>query len=244
MSKKNIYLIQVGFAFDRSLYFPCAAGAIAAYALEDDFVKNTYEFKEFIFKRDKLDTVVSGMEEPFLAGFSCCVWNFEYNKALAKKLKTACPECIVVFGGHNIPDGSSLLEEEDYIDILVHGEGEEPFLALLKALPMVNLSSVPNIAYREHSSIVETKKKDSSDIENYPSPYLSGVFDRLIGENPDVEFLAVLETNRGCPFSCSYCDWCAGKAVRLFPMERIKAEIQWMSDKKIVKLFRGHLKGF
>jgi radical SAM superfamily enzyme YgiQ (UPF0313 family) len=237
MSKKSIYLIQVGFAFDRSLYFPCAAGAIAAYALADDFVKQTYEFKEFIFKREKLDAVISGMEEPFLAGFSCCVWNFEYNKALAKKLKTAFPECLIVFGGHNIPEGSSLLEEEDYIDVLVHGEGEEPFLELLKALPKANLPTVPNIAYREHSSIVETKKEDSSDIENYPSPYLSGVFDRLISKNPDVDFLAVLETNRGCPFSCSYCDWCAGKAVRFFPMERIKAEIRWMSDNKIEYCF-------
>ena len=238
MNKKNIYLIQVGFAFDRSLYFPSAAGAIAAYALQDDFVKQTYDFKEFIFKREKLDTVISGMDAPFLAGFSCCVWNFEYNKALAKRLKASFPECIVVFGGHNIPEGSSLIEEESYIDILVHGEGEEPFHELLKALPAANLSCVPNIAFRgNHNTIIETEKKDFSDIDNYPSSYLSGVFDHLVGDNPDVDFLAVLETNRGCPFSCSYCDWCAGKAVRFFPMERIKAEIQWMSDNKIEYCF-------
>ena len=238
MSKKNIYLIQVGFAFDRSLYFPCAAGAIAAYALEDDFVKNTYEFKEFIFKREKLDTVIFRLDEPFLAGFSCCVWNFEYNKALAKKLKVAFPECVIVFGGHNISEGSSLLDEEPYIDILVHGEGEEPFLELLKALPDADLKSVPNIAYRgKQNTMIETTKEDSFDIESYPSPYLSGIFDLLISDNPDVDFLAVLETNRGCPYSCSYCDWCAGKAVRFFPMERIKAEIQWMSDKKIEYCF-------
>lgn len=238
MCKKNIYLVQVGFAFDRSLYFPSAAGAIAAYALQDDFVNQAYEFKEFLFKREKIDTVVSRMAEPFLVGFSCCVWNFEYNKAFAKKLKVAFPECIIVFGGHNIPGNSSLLEEESSIDVLVHGEGEEPFLELLKALPGSGLQCVPNISYHDNQGrIFETSEKSYPDIENYPSPYLSGVYDRLISENPDVDFLAVLETNRGCPYNCSYCDWCAGKSVRFFPMERVKAEIKWLSDHKIEYCF-------
>lgn len=238
MRKKNIYLIQVGFAFDRSLYFPCAAGALAAYAQQDDFVKATYEFKELIFKRERLDDVLSRLEEPYLVGFSCCVWNYEYNKALAKKVKAAYPKCIVVFGGHNVAENGSLLEEESSVDILVHGEGEEPFLELLKALPDSDLQGVSNISYRDDSgNAVKTPVKDYPDIDSYPSPYLSGMYDSLILENPDVEFLGVLETNRGCPYSCSYCDWCAGKAVRFFPMERVKAEIAWLSKNKIEYCF-------
>lgn len=238
MCKKNIYLVQVGFAFDRSLYFPSAAGAIAAYARRDKFVDQEYEFKEFLFKREKIDTVISRLEEPYLIGFSCCVWNYEYNKAFANKLKSSYPECVVVFGGHNIPGSSSLLEEERSIDILVHGEGEKPFLELLKALPASDLQSVPNISYRDnYGRIFETSDKNFPDIENYPSPYLSGVYDCLISKNPDVDFLAVLETNRGCPYDCSYCDWCAGKAVRFFPMDRVKAEIKWLSDNKIEYCF-------
>ena len=87
MRKKNIYLIQAGFAFDQSLYFPCAAGALAAYALQDAVIRERYVFKDFIFRREKLDEAAGRMESPFLAGFSCCVWNYEYNKALAKKIK-------------------------------------------------------------------------------------------------------------------------------------------------------------
>lgn len=238
MLKKNLYLIQVGFAFDRSLYFPCAAGALVAYAQQDDFVKANYEFKELIFKRERLDAVISRLENPYLVGFSCCVWNYEYNKALAKKLKVAYPECIVIFGGHNVPDNGALLEEEDSVDILVHGEGEEPFLDLLKALPGPALHTVPNISYRDQSgNTVKTPAKDYPDIDSYPSAYLTGVYDSLILENPDVDFLAVLETNRGCPYSCSYCDWCASKTVRFFPMERIKAEVAWLSSNKIEYCF-------
>lgn len=102
MSKKNIYLVQVGFAFDKSLYLPLAAGVLAAFALQDNYVRETYDFKDFIFRREKLDDVVSRMEKPVLVGFSCCVWNFEYNKALARKVKQAFPDTLILFGGHNI----------------------------------------------------------------------------------------------------------------------------------------------
>ena len=238
MSKKNIYLVQVGFAFDRSLYFPCAAGALVAYAQQDGFIKATYEFKEFIFKRERLDDVISRLEKPYLVGFSCCVWNYEYNKALAKKLKAAYPQCIVVFGGHNVTDSGYLLKDESSVDILVHGEGEEPFLELLKALLDSTLHIVPNISYRDNfGNAVKTATKDYPDIANCPSPYLSGVYDSLILNNPDVDFLGVLETNRGCPYSCSYCDWCTSKVVRFFPMERVKAEIAWLSKNKIEYCF-------
>jgi putative methyltransferase len=238
MSKKNVYFVQVGFAFDQSLYFPCAVGAIAAYAWQNDFVKTEYELKEFIFKREAIDSIIYRLEKPYLAAFSSCVWNFEFNKALAKKIKTVYPECLVIFGGHNIPDDNSVLEENQFVDILVHGEGEEPFLELLKALPSKSFQIVPNISFKgNNGTLIKTNRTNYKNIENYPSPYLSGVFDNLMQQNPAVDFLAVLETNRGCPFNCSYCDWCAGRVVRFFPMEKVKAEIEWLSDKKIEYCF-------
>lgn len=237
MRKKNVYLIQAGFAFDRSLYFPCAAGALAATALQDDAIRERYAFKDFIFKREKLDAVVERMENPCLAGFSCCVWNYEYNKALAKKIKAAYPECIIVFGGHNITPSGAMLETEECVDILVHGEGEVAFAQLLRALNTGDLHAVPGLSYREKGNIINTPEAEPPALEHFPSAYLSGVFDTLKAENPDTDFLAVLETNRGCPYRCSYCDWCAGKSVRFFPMERIKAEIDWLAENKIEYCF-------
>lgn len=237
MPMKNIYLVQVGFAFDRALYFPCAVGALASYALQDEFICETYEFKEFIFKREPLDSIISRLQEPYMVGFSTCIWNHEFNKALAKKIKDIYPDCIILFGGHNVPADDSLILQESYIDICMHGEGEEPFSKLLKALPTGNLADVPNITYKKSGRVIKNERLNFKHIENYPSAYLSGVFDKLIAENPDVEFLTVLESNRGCPFSCSYCDWCAGKAVRHFPMERVKAEIDWLAKNKIEYCF-------
>lgn len=40
-----------------------------------------------------------------------------------------------------------------------------------------------------------------------PSPYLTGIFDPLMKANPDQQWIGLLETNRGCPFKCSFCYW-------------------------------------
>lgn len=236
MEKKNIYLVQVGFAFDSSLYLPYAVGTLAAYAFARDGIKNEYSLRELIFKREKLNSVVSRLDEPFVVAFSCYIWNFEYNKALAKRIKAAYPGCCIVFGGHNISEGS-LPPDSDYVDVFMFGEGEESFAELLEALPSGDLSGVSNIAYRKSGDVIHTVRRQYPSLENYPSPYLSGVFDDIMAQNPDVDFLSVLETNRGCPYNCAYCDWCSGRKVRQFPLEKVEREIEWLSEHKIEYCF-------
>ncbi len=236
MSRKNIYFVQVGFAFDSSLYLPYAVGTLAAYAFADDGIKNEYSLCELIFKREKLDSIVSRLDEPYLVAFSCYIWNFEFNKALAQKIKAAYPDCHIVFGGHSISE-TDLPLNTDYIDIFMFGEGEESFAALLKALPNGDLSTVPNIAYRRGGELTHTERNQFPSLDNYPSPYIAGVFDDIMAKNPDVDFLGILETNRGCPYSCSYCDWCSGRKLRLFPLKKVESEIEWLSEHKIEYCF-------
>ena len=130
---KNIYFIQVGFAFDKSVYLPYATGTIIAYCKSRPDLAAEYDFKEIIFRRDDIEKIVDGMESPYLAAFSTYVWNVEFNKALAKAVKERYPECIIVFGGHSVSDRMEFLEK-DYIDILSLGEGEEVTANLLTAL--------------------------------------------------------------------------------------------------------------
>ncbi len=229
--------MQVGFDFDKSVYLPCAAGAIIAYSMQDEEITDRYDFADIIFKREKLSSALSKLDGAYLAAFSCSVWNMEYNRALAKELKRTNPDCITVFGGHNVSDNCKLFETDEYIDILMFGEGEEPFAALLKAFEHGDISAVPNIAYKTADGIHKTEREYYTDISVYPSACLTGVFDKIIAENPDTDFLAVLETNRGCPYSCAYCDWCAGKKLRLFPMEKVMGEIRWLSENKIEYCF-------
>ena len=45
-------------------------------------------------------------------------------------------------------------------------------------------------------------------------------------------FSAVLETNRGCPYGCTFCDWGSAtrSRIRTFPLDRIEAELDWIAD--------------
>ena len=234
---KNIYFVQVGFGFDGSVYLPYAVGTMIAYCKKDNRINAEYNFADIIFCRDKLDVAESKIVDPYIVAFSCSVWNAEYNKALAKRIKERYPESIIVFGGHSVDESGIMLDEENYIDILMFGEGEETFASLLNNLSVGSVSDVKNIAFRDGDQTVRTDREHYSDISDYPSPYLTGIFDGIMAENPDLEFLAVLETNRGCPYNCAYCDWCAGRKVRFFPMEKVLSEIEWLSEHKISYCF-------
>lgn len=235
---KNVYFVQVGFAFDKSVYLPYATGTIVAYCKSRPDIAAEYDFKEIIFRRDDIETIVSGMESPYIVAFSTYVWNVEFNKALAKAVKEKYPECIIVFGGHSVSDRMEFLAK-DYIDILTLGEGEEVTANLLRALKDgKSLNECNGIAFRNsEGKNILTQPHCPQSVEDYPSPYLTGVFDSIVKKHPDMMFDTIIETNRGCPYNCAYCDWSNHKKLRLFPMEKVKGEIKWLSEHKIEYCF-------
>lgn len=235
---KKVYFVQAGFAFDKSVYLPYATGCLAAYSLQFEDFNANYELGGFFYKREKTDDIISRMSEPSVVAFSNYAWNVEFNKALSEKVKKLYPDCVIIYGGHSVRnDSTELLSECDWIDYLIFGEGEEPFYNLLMALAKGNdLSSVNNIAYRCNGKAICTPRCACPDISEYPSPYLTGLFDP-IADSETVELLSVIETNRGCPYKCAYCDWSAKSKVRFFPMEKVKAELKWLSDRRIEYCF-------
>jgi putative methyltransferase len=228
---KNIYFSQVNYIFDDNAYLPYSSGVIACAAFSKPEIACEYCNKEMLYRREPIQDVVNRLDHPFLFAFSCYVWNMEYHKELARAVKLAYPDCLIVFGGHHVPSyKTSLLETEAYLDILMFGEGEIDFPALLCHLDALDL--VNNIAYRGDGAIVMTERKAYTET-SFPSPYLEGTFDEIMKDK--YNFTATLETNRGCPFTCAYCDWGGESKTRLrqFPLERVFKEIEWFSEHKI-----------
>lgn len=238
--KKNVYFVQAGMAYDKSVYLPYASGCLAAYAWQYREVQDYYEVADFLFRHESVNVALNKIKDPFIVCFSCYIWNFEYSKTLAKMVRDKYPECLIFFGGHNIPDDFSVLEENSFVDVLFHGESEEPFLCVLKALAAgQSFNAVPNLSIRQgKGEFIRTETVCYYEsVEHYPSPYLAGLFDRYMEDNKPDDYCYIIETNRGCPYRCAYCDWSYTKTVRPFPMEKIKKEIEWFAANKAEYIF-------
>jgi putative methyltransferase len=235
---KNIWLVQPSKVLSGAAYLPYSIGMLAAYAWQFEEIKRSYRLKDLLFTMRPINTVLAEMDAPYLVGFSCYMWNVEYNLQLAKAIKQAWPECLILFGGQQIPPDCSYLEQYSFIDILLTGEGERPFAGLLKSLLADGLSQeLFSVFYRRNGEIVKGRTPLSPpELDDYPSPYLEGWFDRILQDERyrDVTFNALIETNRGCPYQCLYCSWGdRSSKVRTFPLERVKKELDWIARRKI-----------
>jgi len=244
MTKRNISLVQVDNlrkipAFTTA-YLPYAAAALWAYAKQSSTVDEHFALQELVFVREHIADVLARLHEPFLVGFSCYIWNTEYNKALAKAIKSRWPGCLILFGGHNVPPGSATLEQEPYIDLLIHGEGEIPLRRLLEELAtsQPDYTTVPGLVYRTNESLVVNAPQAALSVADFPSPYLTGVLDAIVAAHSDMQWSAVWETNRGCPNHCTFCDWGQHNArVREIPMQRLLDELAWFSQNRVEYIF-------
>ncbi|MCL2122519.1 MAG: radical SAM protein [Desulfovibrionaceae bacterium] len=239
---KNLYFVQASYAMGNNAYLPYTYGCLAACVWKNPLITSSYRNGGCFFLRDPVDAVLDKMENPKAVAFSCYAWNYEYHKALAAAIKKRWPECSIIFGGHQILNCSSeQMEICAAIDYLVHGAGEVPLERLLVALLKDgDVSRVPSVSYRLPDGKIHRNPSSAQQCppEDLPSPYLEGYFDPLLEQYSRLIFSATLETNRGCPYHCAFCDWGdETHKLRNMPMERILAEIEWCAKRRIEVLF-------
>ena len=158
---KNIYFVQANNVYGndrKSVYIPYASGCIAAYAFADETIKNSCRMGGFVYTHEPIKKAASRLKAPFIVAFSCSVWNYEYNKALAKEIKKLNPETKIIFGGHNVLRDFGTLEECPEVDIVIYREGEEAFRqCALSLLNGTDLENIANIAFRKESGMGDRK---------------------------------------------------------------------------------------
>lgn len=234
--KKEVYFIQTGCVCNQEYYLPYASGMLAAYAFSDATIQSLFSLKTLFYKCDDLHEIADIIRVPCIAAFSNYMWNVSFNLKLAAYLKEQNAETIVIFGGHQINERDHYLEQYPFIDYLIFGEGEIAFSKLLRSIAgLERPEEINNISFRKDGEVVVTKRGIvQEDINSFPSPYLSGIFDKIVSENEQDRFAAVIETSRGCPYHCSYCDWGDyNNTVRTFRTERVLQEIEWLGKHAI-----------
>ena len=207
--KITVGLSQINNSFSGANYLPCSVGLLQAYVEKHLPCKERFKFLRPVFKRTSVEDIVNQLLSAEVVGFSLYVWNEQISLEIIRQLKKQNPKVYIICGGPQVPDQAEpFLRKNPAIDIAVHGEGERTFFELLKIFPSRKINQIPGVskitesgAFYSNPNAARTK-----DLSIFPAPYLSGVFDNLISI-PDEEWLVLWETNRGCPFQCTFCDW-------------------------------------
>ena len=240
--KTKVGLVQINNSFSGQSYLPYSVGILQAYAQQHLSRPDEFEFLLPIYSRIAVDDAVEQLVDADLVGFSLYVWNYRISMQIAERLKAKNPKIIIVCGGPHVPDRSEeFLRKNPFVDIACHGEGEQIFVAILENAFQGNLDEIPSISYlTKAGGMVQTLRAGRiKELTTVPSPYLEGMFDRLIQAFPNENWIAVWETNRGCPFSCTFCDWGSAVAAKVnsWDIARIYREIDWFADHKVEFIF-------
>jgi radical SAM superfamily enzyme YgiQ (UPF0313 family) len=172
------------------------------------------------------------------------VWSVDHNLATARAALERCGEVVVIHGGPSAPsypeDARAFLERHgSAAAVLVRGEGEATLCKVLESLAATDgrpdddrWREIEGLSFLDRmGGFVRTP--DAARIiglDALPSPYLTGEFDDI---DPTAwHFGASIETNRGCPYGCTFCDWGSAtlSRIRNFSLERVAAEIDWCVD--------------
>jgi hypothetical protein len=237
MTKKKISFVQPNFQQGpkefNAYYLPYSAGVILSYALASEKVKESWELDQLIWRREPIEELALKLSTSDLVAFSTYVWNHRYNYKLAKLVKTFNPECTIVFGGPEPAiEDPELFEKEPFMDLVIKMEGEITFRRILEEHG-TDYSHIQGLLINSPTGLINTgDPKRINDLDEVPSPYLAGIFDRVMAENPGVIWNATLETNRGCPYQCTFCDWgsLTYNKVKKFELQRVYDELDWIGE--------------
>jgi radical SAM superfamily enzyme YgiQ (UPF0313 family) len=240
MTPKTISWVQPNFQQGptefNAYYLPYSVGVIWAYCKSDADIDQQFKLDQLIWRRDPIPETAKRLAKSDIVAFSTYIWNHNYNYHLAEQVKKLNPDCLIVFGGPEpaIKD-ADLFVKNPFMDIVIKLEGEVTFKKLLQSYDQAKFDHIPGLLINRQGQAYDTGVPDRiSDLDQIPSPYLTGVFDQLIADNPGVEWNATLETNRGCPFACTFCDWgsLTYNKVKKFNLERVYDELEWMGQNR------------
>ena len=214
---------------------PLASGYLAAY------LKKRYgsQIKVTIFRT--LRTFLGAVKEtpPDIVGFSIYAWNPHLTITGSRLIKQMSPRTITVAGGPSVELIESMNREyllsNPNMDFLVWHEGEIAVSNIVESflehgeLRKVKERAIDGACFLRDGRLISGKPIPpiSRLEETVPSPYLTGLFDELL---KDGELMPIIQTTRGCPYSCTFC--VSGQPIynklRSFDVARVKEEILYL----------------
>lgn len=219
---------------------PLAVGYIAAYAR----AQLGAAIDARLFKYPNALSAFLRQQSPTIACFTNYMWNGRLSCAYARAMKAHAPKTVTVLGGPNypvdVPEQRRYLDAHPEVDFYVDGEGELAFVELFKALEAVDFDAdrlrasgtrVPSVHYVWQGEFVrgEMVPRILEMDKVLPSPYTTGLLDEFF----DDRLTPLVQTSRGCPYSCTFChDGVAYMTkTRAFSTDRVREELAYIESR-------------
>ncbi|MFH1822590.1 MAG: radical SAM protein [Patescibacteria group bacterium] len=220
---------------------PINIGFIASYTLA---YINDPAALEFRFYTDP-DIMLKEVKDwqPDVVGLANYCWNSELASVVFKQAKKTNKQTVCVAGGPDFPTNHQECREylikKPEIDFYVYFEGEQAFAQLIKKIKggviIDQLKSEPqegimSIHPQTKNLVFGPPTPRIINMDEIPSPYLTGLMDQWFNGS----YAPVIETARGCPFTCGYCFVGSQhhySRVAFFSVERIKQDLDYIVNK-------------
>ena len=170
--------------------------------------------------------------KPDVVAYSSSTGEAKHYLRLNCLIKEKFPSVLTIMGGAH-PTFYPDVIDENSLDAVCVGEGEGPFVDLLRAASdRKSLDDIANIVTRNNKNKF-TIRNLIDDLDALPFPDYALLYDNTpMGKYP----LKSVITSRGCPYDCTYCFNAAwrriyqgkGKAVRRHSVNYIIDEVQYV----------------
>lgn len=217
--------------------FPLNIGVVGAYAKQQ--FGDAIELRLFKYP----DALLAALKAnpPDLLGCSNYVWNSNLAEWMLGRAKQLRPDVVTVQGGTNYPFKAELqadfLRTHPNTDFYVFYEGELAFVELVKRYletgSAAGMKEAPiagmHFLASDGTLVAGPSIPRLKSLDTVPSPYVTGLLDSFF----DGRLTPMIETTRGCPFSCNFCN--AGEPyytkISAFSIEYIRAELEYIAPR-------------
>ena len=220
--------------------FPLNIGYIAAYCKKQFGSKVDITLFKYIDDLEK-----SILEKaPDILGLSNYVWSYRIGLEMFNLARKQNADLVTVWGGPNFPQDiesqQTFMKNCPNVDFYVPIEGEVGFSNIInKILNGIDLklkkeslfeNPIDGCISRDYNGSLQFSipKIRTRELDEIPSPYLSGLMDKFF----DGKLTPMIQTNRGCPFTCTFCVDGSKDVNRVnqFGLERVSSELDYIGN--------------